>query len=432
MNNSIKGKRLLLLGGVKPACEIIKEAKKLGVVTAVTDYLPDSPAKKIADESYMANAMIEDEVCELCSEKKIDGIITGYVDSLLPYYEKICRKSGYFCWGNEHNLNLCLDKEQFKICCEKAGVPVVPWVKVNNENYKEYINKLSYPVVIKPVDNSGSRGVFKCYSSGAYNECIEKAMEYTKSGNLMIEKAMNPNNEFSAYYIFNNGDCFLTGMGDRYVNSSIKNIAPIGKGMLFPSTKLEKWTKEIDPLMREFFVQNEMNNGFVFVQGFFEEEKFYIHEMGYRLNGGFSYKIIEHFSGYNQIQQLIRFSLTGEMDKAEVQKSDPFFKGYGMIVTIALKPGIISTVEGIDDISHNKGVLEFCQLHEKGESLTSIGTTAQVFAYILCAAATKEVLKDTIDFIRNKMVVLDECGNNMIYDIIDPSILKFKEISNEK
>jgi len=426
-NNDLSGKRLLLLGGVRPACEIVKEAKKMHIVTAVTDYLPDSPAKKLADESYMANAMVVDEVCDLCREKKIDGIITGYVDSLLPYYEKICCKANLPCWGNANNLNLCLDKEAFKLSCEEAGVPVVPWVRVTKGDYLKHVNDLSFPVVIKPVDNSGSRGVFKCYDKEHLHELIEKASGFSKSGVLLIEKAMNPNNEFSAYYIINNGKVYLTGMGDRYVNDTIKDIAPIGKGMLFPSVKLDRWIKEIDPYIRKFFAQNEMNNGFVFIQGFFEEDRYYIHEMGYRLNGGFSYKIIEHFSKYNQIQQLIRFSLTGSMDESEVKKSDPYFNGYGMIVTVSLKPGIISEISGIEEISQHPGVLEFCQLHDKGEKLLSVGTTAQVFAYVLCAAENKEDLLETVEYIRENMKILDTSGKNMIYDIIEPSTIVFKE-----
>ena len=56
--SNLQGKKLLLLGGVQPACEIVKEAHNMGVTVYVTDYLEDSPAKKYADKSFMVNATV--------------------------------------------------------------------------------------------------------------------------------------------------------------------------------------------------------------------------------------------------------------------------------------------------------------------------------------------------------------------------------------
>ena len=130
-DSSLKGKKLLLLGGVRPACEIVKEAKKMGLEVYVTDYLENSPAKKIADKSFMVSATEIDDVVELCKEQGINGVITGYVDSLLPYCERICAKLNFPFAGNQDNIDICINKEKFKIACEEAGVHVVPWRKLN-------------------------------------------------------------------------------------------------------------------------------------------------------------------------------------------------------------------------------------------------------------------------------------------------------------
>ena len=84
MTKQLEGKKLLLLGGVQPACQIVEEAHKMGVTVYVTDYLANSPAKAIADKSFMVNAMDVDAVVDLCKAEGIDGLITGYVDPLLP------------------------------------------------------------------------------------------------------------------------------------------------------------------------------------------------------------------------------------------------------------------------------------------------------------------------------------------------------------
>ena len=429
---SIKDKKLLLIGGVRPACEIITEAKKMGVETFVTDYLEDSPAKKIADHAYMIDATDVDAVVQLCKEQSIDGIITGYVDLLLPYCQRICQKLGKPFWGNADNIEMSINKNMFKDACERAGIPVVPWKQANKENYRNVLDNMALPLVMKPVDNSGSRGVYKCYDKANIYECAEKALAYSKCGEILIEQAMNPHNEFSVYYIMNNGNMYLTGMGDRYVNDSLNDIAPIGQGMLLPSIHLDEWKIKMDKKIQKFFLDNNMNDGFVFVQGFYEKGSFYIHEIGYRLNGGFSYKIIEFFSNYNQIQELIKFSLTGDMDEDEIKKSNAAFSGYGMIVTASLKPGKIGKISGIKDIEKEKGVLQFYQLHKIGEELLSTGTTAQVFAYILCASEKKEDLIEILNCVSEHLVVEDIEGNNMLNPILNPARLNFGGATNEQ
>ncbi len=424
--DGLKGKKLLLLGGVRPACEIIREAQSMGVETFVTDYIEDSPAKKIAEHSYMVNALDVDGVAELCRKEKIDGVITGYVDMLLPYAQQICEKINRPFWGNAANIDMAINKEKFKSACEKSGVQVVPWKIANKDNYSEVLKEIVPPVVMKPVDNSGSRGVVKCYETAMLNECAQKALSYSKCGEILIEKAMDPHCEFSVYYMLNHGECYLTGMGDRYVNIADTEIAPVGQGMLFPSVHLSEWIEKMDGSVRKFFKDNEMNDGFIFVQGFYENHNYYVHEIGYRLNGGFSYKIIDYFSKYNQIKELIKFSLTGDMDKTEIQKSNPFFDGYGMIITATLKPGTICSVAGKEEIEKENGVLQFCQLHDVGEKLMSRGTTAQVFAYILCATKTKEEMQKLINLIQDKLIITGTDGSNILNPIIDPSRILFE------
>lgn len=418
-------KRLLVLGGIRAACEIVKKAKSMGIETHVTDYLENSPAKQFADYSHMTSTMDVDAVTQLCREIGIDGVFTGYIDSLLPSCQRICEKLKIPFWGDAQNIEMCVHKELFKRACEKAGVPVVPWRKANKDNYKEILATINPPVVIKPADNSGSRGVYKCYEYSELVKAAESALKMSKSGELIIEKLMRADSEFSLYYMIRNGHASLSAMGDRYVNNQYKELAPIGQGMLYPSVHLNEWMVEGDPLIQRFFEQNRMRDGFVFLQGFYEDG-FYLHEIGYRLNGGFTYNIIEHFSKYNQLEELINYSLTGAMNDKNESFDSPFFKGYGMIVTVSLRPGIIGHITGVSEIEAHPNVLHFYQLHEPGDHLGSYGTTAQNFAFILCASETEDGIRKAITFIQDHLVVLNTEGQNMLNIIIDPDNIVFK------
>lgn len=428
--SNLKDKKLLILGATRYQGEIVREAKKLGIKTYVADYYENSPAKKLADKSFLISVTETEQLERLCKEEEIDGIFTGYSDMLTVQLQKICERTGnYFC-GNKENINTCIDKELFKKACIKSEVPIVPWLCVTKENYLEKIKETETPVVVKPADYGGSKGVYKCFKKEDLKSYIEEAFTYSKVGKVLIEKLMEVDKEFSVYYMIYNGVAYLSAMGDRYVKVTDPNIAPSGLGMLYPSIYLDEWIENMDGHIRKFISDNYMKDGFVFFQGFYDNGKFYIHETGYRLNGGYTYGIIEHFSGYNQMHQLIKYSLTGEMDVKLLEKSNPHFDGFGMIVTISLKNGKISHIGGIDEIEKNRELLKFNLLHQVGDEINVRGTTEQVLAYVLCAAENKEKLDEVINLMREKLVVLDENGDNMIMEIIDPRKLKVKEKIN--
>ena len=104
-------------GGVALACDIVKKAQELGVYVMVTDYLEDSPAKKIADESFMISTTDIDAVVKLCQDQRVDGVFTGYIDSMLPYCCDVCERLGLPFYATRKQLEYTVDKRRFKDIC---------------------------------------------------------------------------------------------------------------------------------------------------------------------------------------------------------------------------------------------------------------------------------------------------------------------------
>ena len=75
-------KKLLIIGGPQMACNIVNKAHEMGLYVIVTDQFPESPAKKVADEHYMVSTYDIDGLVKLATEHKVNGIITGYIDSI--------------------------------------------------------------------------------------------------------------------------------------------------------------------------------------------------------------------------------------------------------------------------------------------------------------------------------------------------------------
>ena len=125
---NLAGKRLLILGGSRISCEIVKHAKNMGIITGVTDYYPieKTPAKQMADEAYFVSTSDVDAIVKLVKENKFDGVFTGFTDSVLPYYAEICKRLEFPCYGTKEQFELFIDKQKYKAKLREYDIPTIP------------------------------------------------------------------------------------------------------------------------------------------------------------------------------------------------------------------------------------------------------------------------------------------------------------------
>ena len=124
----LTGKRLLILGGNAPSIDIVEAARKLGVYTIVTDWYDTkrSPAKLVADEYWNEEIFKPELIAQLIKEHHVDGVLTGFTDSYLLQYQKICELSGLPCYATKEVFETTMDKARFKQLCRDYDVPVIP------------------------------------------------------------------------------------------------------------------------------------------------------------------------------------------------------------------------------------------------------------------------------------------------------------------
>ena len=275
----LKGKKLLILGGVILSCEIIKQAKKQGITVYVTDYLEDSPGKKIADKSFMVSTTDVEAVLELIKEEKIDGVLTGFVDSLLPYYTEICNKACIHCYATKEQINVTTNKLNFKDLCRSHDVPVVEEYKIDYPFTLEEIKHFNYPVLIKPIDNSGARGIFICKSPEELLTNYKNSLEFSHSKKVLIERYMNAK-EATIFYIMQDGEILLSSMADRHTKYVQSGVIPLPVAYTFPSKHLKRYQETLNNRVIEMFKSIGIKNGMIFIQTFVKTVIVYFMKQG--------------------------------------------------------------------------------------------------------------------------------------------------------
>ena len=403
-------KRLLILGGIALSKEIVETAHSAGIDVYVTDYLPDSPAKRVADKSFMVSTTDVDAVVDLIKREHIDGVLTGYIDLLLPYYVQICRKSGLPCYATEEQIAITTDKNRFKDLCRKYSVPTVP-----EYSYEEVLaGKAVFPVLVKPVDNSGALGIFICTNLDEFKENYEKSLAFSPSKHLLIERYMT-GKEATIFYYLHKGEIYLMGMGDRHMLKFDDNLLPLPVGYTFPSIYLPMFEQEVNESVIAMFKSLGMSEGMVFMQSFIEEGKCLVYEMGYRLTGSIEHHLISKSTGFNPLAAIIDFAVGNEVDDSSINAIDPH-KGCLANVSLLITPGTIKTYRGIEEAKRLDGVLHIFLSYDEGSELGKqiMGRLAQLAVRVLIYADDKTELINRMEKVKNTIQVLDIDGRDML------------------
>ena len=376
MFETLKGKKLIYLGGIKRAEYVVRRARELGIYVIVADYNEDSPAKKVADEGVLVDAMDAEAVIDLCRKKEVDGIMTGYADILMPICKKVATTLNLPCYYSDTILQASTDKGFFNELCNKYGVPVPTTYKIDKSDYKIKAKELEYPVFVKPLDASGSRGAEVCYDSEMFIKNYENALRFSKKGVVVVEELLH-GTEFILDYLIVNGNPYLLSLADRYTSDKTRVAINSPNLMILPSFNLESYVRTVDDNVCKMLRECGIENGLVFFQGYANTNKIAFYEMGCRLGGTWPY-IDEYFIGLNPMDLLFNQAINNVMVSPDLEyKINPFFSGFaGIVYFLANKTeGYIADTSGIDEIEQLPGVVNVMRFYEKGDSFDSLRQT---------------------------------------------------------
>lgn len=408
----LEGKKLLILGGGATSIDIVKAAQALGVYAIVTDYydVSRSPAKLIADEYWNESITDYDKLCALIKEKSVDGIITGFTDSYLMPYQKLCELSGLPCYATKEVFELTMDKARFKQLCRDNDVPVIP--EYDLANFDPNIINDNHKVIVKPVDNSGSRGVILCTKPEDFQKCLDYALSFSEKKQVVIERYMEMDS-ISISYTIQDGVVSLSTTDDRYVHKAASGSSVTQCG-IYPSKYTDAYIKYIDPKMKKMYERAGLRNGVLAVQFFTDGNEFYVMEMGHRLTGGQHYTYTMAENGISSLDQLIRFAVTGSMaDYSIAEKDNACFKHVYCHLFILGKEAKIARFEGMDYLRQMPELMHLTEMKKVGDKVGVDGTSAQKVVGLHMKVDNIAHLKRVLEDIKQHFHFYDEAGNDL-------------------
>ncbi len=427
---SLKGKKLLILGGAFQHCKLVEAAKELGVITYVTDYLPldKAPAKQIADRYFMYNITEYDAIAEMCEKEQIDGIIATSLDACQRPYQKLCQRLGKYCFGTEEQYRILTDKNVFKEYCRKNGVDVIPEYSLDDfKDETTCAERVVFPVLIKPCDSRGSRGQTICKNYKETKKAIAFAKSESETGKIVIEKYMGQNNDFSMTILVINGQAYPFRTVDRVLGKYEDGLDKLAVGSFSPSVFTDTYVKNVHHKVEALIKDIGLVNAPVFMQGFVDGDTVRFYDPGLRFPGGEYERMFKAATGKNLFYPLIEFALTGTVspDSVEFSKQDVMLGGkVASQVLPALRCGKITRIEGLDEIKKHPSVVSAFARYGVGDVIEQTHNVNQRFCEIDIVCDTVKELKEVVSYIYATLKILDENGEDMKVSCFNPDVFK--------
>ena len=200
---------IAIIGASYLQVPLIEKAREMGLTTHVFAWEAGDAGEKIADHFYPISITKKEAILEKCREIGISGI-TSIASDLAAVTVNYVAKKLVLPGNSEECALLSTNKHEMRMAFERGGDPSVKSILVKSADEIKDIS-IDYPIIVKPIDRSGSRGITKLYDESGLTGAIENAKEEGFIKAALIEEYAS-GNEYSVECVSYHGEHhFLSG-----------------------------------------------------------------------------------------------------------------------------------------------------------------------------------------------------------------------------
>lgn len=340
-------KKLMLLGGLRYLLPVIEEAHKLGLYVITADYLPDNIAHKYSDEYCNVSIIDKEAVLKAAQELKIDGILSHAVDPGVVSAAYVAEKMGLPFQCSYEVACILQDKSLFRKFLAENGFNC-PKAKGydNAEDALKDIDYFNWPVIVKPVDSAGSKGVTKVEDKSGLRTAIEFALSASLSKHIVIEDFLDKVGAQSSADIFTvDGKLVYPAYSDQLFDKDAAN--PYTPAIeIWPASMEQRFQDDLNNQLQRLFSLLDVKSGIYNVESrVCSDGKAYIMEVSPRGGGNRIAELQDMATGQSLIKNEIKKAVGMPLDNITMPRYDGVWCNYilhsskeGTLVSVEINP----------------------------------------------------------------------------------------------
>lgn len=386
-------KKILLLGGAMQQIPIIKKAKDMGLYVITCDYCPDNPGHKYADEYHNVSTTDLEGVLALAKELRIDGIVAYASDPAAPTAAYVAEKMGLP--SNPYDsVKLLTEKDTFRAFLQEHGFncPKAHGYLTYEEALKE-IDSFSFPVMVKPVDSSGSKGVVKIYKKEELKDAVAEALSYSRKKRFIVEEfIVKKGYQVSGDGFSVDGKLVFTSYGNElYSGKGTREYVALGE--FWPSLLNDAQKKKIDDELQKLISALGMKTSAYNIEVILDKnDNVYILELGPRNGGSYIPQLIQYATSVDLVEYTVKGAMGMDCSDLAMQGSSGFYSNYMIYSTESGK------YDGIwfDEKFQKENLIDvFCTYQRKDQVTAYQNTTHSLGTLLFKACSLEEMIRLT-------------------------------------
>lgn len=392
-------KKLMILGAGIYQVPLIQKAKCMGIETIVVSIQGNYPGFEYADKIYYEDTKNYPKILEIARKEKIDGIVTTGTDVAVVTIGKICDELNLAGLSFEAG-KIATDKMLMKEKYEEYDVRTARFRKVyfHADDIEEKVRELSFPIMFKAVDTSGSRGIIKVNKPEEISAAYETVKENTQKNYFIIEEFLE-GKEFGAQAFVYKGEVkFILPHGD-YVFQGDTGV-PIGHWAPYELEEeiVEDAKEQLVKAVKAMGLDNcALNADFILVDG-----ETYVLEIGGRAGATCLAELVSLYYGYDYYEKIILAAL-GEKVDFESQQSNP---NVGMLLR-SEKDGIIKEIINRNS-QQDEDIVEVQFDYNVGDRVHAFRVGPHRIGHVIVKADTVRKAQEKIEKVLEKIEVVVE------------------------
>ena len=408
-------KKVLILGASILQLPAILKAKELGYYVGAVDYNPAAIGIAHADEYFNTSTIDIDGVVQIAKAFKPDGIMTLATDMPIRAVARACEICGLPGISYDTAVR-ATDKGEMIKAFDANGVEH-PWYYIADDRkvFESIVDKVSFPCVMKPTDNAGSRGVVLCHGPEELKQEYDYSCGESRSGAVIIEEYLR-GPEFSVEVMVIDGEPHVLQITDK-MTTGAPHFVEMGHSQ--PSKQPESVQTRIKDLACRAVKAVGINIGPAHVEMILTGAGPKMVELGARMGGDcITSHLVPLSTGIDMVGAAIRLAC-GE--SADIR---PVYRKGAAIRYFCTEKGTIRSIENIEQAKSIPGVREISFVHGPGEVAGEIGNSADRIGFVISQADTAEAaIKACENAIETVSINIDTVIRSEIMDIRGKKLL---------
>ena len=400
--------RIMVLAGGNDQAALIKELRHQipGVFIILIDMLKEVVAAPYADKQYVISTMDLPAVEKCAREENVDYIMTACGDQPLLTMAVVSEKLGLPCYLSKTQVLNLTNKMYMKRLMVENGIPTSRF-RTFSDLREVSDTGLEYPLIVKPVDSNGSKGVRKVMNLAELKEYSEAAFKFSLSHTIIVEEFVEGVEVSLDYYI--SGGRVVRMMSSKLNKYKVDDATQVIYQSVIPSGISAEAQNKLDQIAGLIGKGYGVTNSPLLIQAMVNGDDVKVIEFSARLGGGAKYQTIQNVTGFNVLAANVK-SMLGEIPEIDLKETEACYSRTHLYTT----GGIFMGIEGSDALLQKGDITEVIVTKAKMGGVNSPRSSSDRVASFFSIAPTHVELDEKIRHAISAIRIIDDHGRDIL------------------